>query len=262
MWNRLRTALSIVVLALILAACESLVVEERTDYEALQEATDAYLAYERGDCKTASRLSDPDQLAGWEPGELRYSTLLLHGFCDELNGDTTAARGIYDQLVQEAPGSFAARDARERSRILRINESDPSHAAWIRDARQRAMQAREAAPREPLERSQAKYPPIARSSGIEGYAVIEFGVTPQGKTSDPVVIESKPPLVFDGVAVRAVRSWKFSGDNSAGSNDFQVIRLVFMNDDPAPRKMEEASGDQAADAAEDAVDAELTEEAP
>lgn len=218
-----------------------------TDVEAFQDASDAYIAYEAGDCETTMRLSAPERLASWEPTETYSSMLLLHAFCKELDGDVDDARDLYDRLIEESPNSFAARDAMERSRILRIQESDPNHAAWMRAARDRAKAARsDPKPRVPVERRPAVFPPVARTTGVEGYAVVEFGVTPRGRTSDPVVIESHPPLIFDGTALRAIRQWEYERRSSASSNDLQVIRLVFVTEDPdAPPDRPAPDGDGA-----------------
>ncbi len=220
--------------ALVLMSCQSFNKSSTampTDFEALQDASDAYLAYERGDCITASRLSDPIRIAPWQPAEVRHSMILLNGFCKELEGDLGKAQAIYKHLIAEAPGSFAARDAKERSRIIRINESDPDHAAWMRDAEDRALTAKsKKKPRKPVERIDPLFPPIARSAGIEGYAVIEFGVTSRGTTSDPIVVESSPPLIFDGASVRAIRNWKYTRRPAAASIDIHVIRLVYLVD--------------------------------
>jgi len=220
--------------ALVLMSCQSFngsPTATPTDFEALQDASDAYLAYERGDCITASRLSDPIRIAAWQPAEVRHSMILLNGFCKELDGDLGKAQEIYEHLIAEAPGSFAARDAKERSRIIRINKSDPDHAAWMRDAPDRALTAKaEKNPRKPVERMGPLFPPIARSSGIEGYAIIEFGVTSRGTTSDPIVIDSRPPLIFDGASVRAIRNWKYTRRPAASSIDIHVIRLIYLVD--------------------------------
>lgn len=235
-WTRSSYAVSISFIGLSLAACQSTVPESPSELEALRNATLAYQAYERGDCETALLISDPAELANWEPSEVRYSTLLIHAYCDELAGDADDARAIYDDLVEEVPDSFAARDAKERSRILRIQESDPTHAAWMRDARDRAKSAQTSTQRLPVERRPAIFPPVARTSGIEGYVVIEFGVTPRGRTSDPIVIDSHPPLLFDGSAMRAIRRWEYARDASTRDNDIQVIRLLF--------RAEAVSGDE------------------
>lgn len=253
MWIRPIAALALA--SLLSVGCETVAPapDLPTDFEALQDTSDAYLAYERGDCSTVFALANPQKLDSWERNELTFSMLLLNGFCHELEGDLEAAKLIYGRLLDEAPSSFAGRDAMERSRIIRINQSDPSHAAWMGNAHERALAAQEnLSPREPIERTTAEFPPVAHTTGIEGYAVVEFGITPKGATSDPVVIESNPPLIFDGAAVRAIRRWVYTKRTKARSSDSQVIRLVFVGDGPIKPtpQASEAVEPGAADAAE------------
>ena len=239
MLTRMRLTFILALAGLFLVSCQSVVAEAPTDQEALQDAVNALLAYERGDCTTASHLTDPGELAAWEPTEIRHSMLLLNGFCKELDGDLEAARGTYDRLIEEEPASFAAQDAKERSRIIRINESDPSHSSWMRDARARAMSAESnKSDRVALERQPANFPPLAQLSGVGGHVIVEFGVTPTGGTTDPVVIESVPPLLFDGAAVRAIRRWEYAPRRAASENDVKVIRLLFQSDDSGPASTE------------------------
>lgn len=241
MWTRMRFGCSIALIALIalcVTSCTSRTPKRADSLEPQREANDAYLAYERGDCGTVYRLADPEEVRTWPRNEFRFSTLLLNGYCRELAGEMDAALDIYEDVISDSPNSFAAADAKERSRIITINASNPSHAAWMQNARDRAKSEQDSAPRVPVERQAAQYPPIAQTSGIQGYAVVEFGITPNGKTSDPIVIDSKPPYVFDGAAVRAIRKWEYTRKGSAEKNDFQVIRLIFTDDDsaPTPRK--------------------------
>jgi len=239
MLTRMRPIFMLALAGLFLVSCQSMVAEPPTDQEALQDAVNALLAYERGDCTTASHLTNARELAAWEATEIRHSMLLLNGFCKELDGDLGAARAIYDRLIEEEPASFAAQDAKERSRIIRINESDPSHASWMRNARARAMSAESnKSERVPLQRQPAVFPPLAQLSSVGGYAVIEFGVTPTGQTTDPVIIESAPPLLFDGTAVRAIRRWEYAPRRANSGNDVQVIRLLFQSDDSKPAMTE------------------------
>lgn len=53
------------------------------------------------------------------------------------------------------------------------------------------------------------YPRKAASRGIEGYVVLSFTVTETGAVTDPVVIESVPPGVFDRSAIRAALKFKY-----------------------------------------------------
>lgn len=53
------------------------------------------------------------------------------------------------------------------------------------------------------------YPRRAQTRGIEGYVVLEFVVTRTGAVIDPVVIESKPPGIFDRAATNAALKFKY-----------------------------------------------------
>ncbi len=224
--NQTRLALSLTLMILVLTQCQSLAPYSPTEYEELQDASDAYLAYERGDCESATRMSSQGRIQAWQPDENHYSMLLIRAFCEEIAGDTKAARSSYEDLVEIAPDSFAGRDARERLRILIIEQNDPDGARWLRESRERAMAAMsDQASRAPIERRLAYFPPVPRAAGIEGYAVVEFGVTPQGRTTNPVVVESSPRFLFDGASIRAVREWQYS---RSAKTDRQVIRLVFQ----------------------------------
>jgi len=53
------------------------------------------------------------------------------------------------------------------------------------------------------------YPRRAQTRGIEGYVLLEFVVTKTGAVRDPVVIESKPPGIFDRAATSAALKFKY-----------------------------------------------------
>lgn len=234
--STLRAVRTVAVTLLLLAGfamtgCESLGPREPiSEFESLQDASDAYLAYERGDCESVLQMTQIPTLEFWEDNELRHSMYLVRGFCMEILDDKRGARRAYEILLASAPTSFAALDARERMRMLRLEEVDPNHAAVIEEARKRALG--EVAERVPVKRTIANFPPVPHAAGIEGYALVEFGVTPRGNTSDPLVIESSPPFIFDGAALRAVRMWEYTRKPSASQSDRQVIRLTFVNEHP------------------------------
>ena len=221
------TALGIV----LLTACRS-TVSPPTELQSVQTANDAYLAYERGDCPTALELSDPRSLELWPFNEIRHSMLLLHGFCLEIEGKTEEAKEIYRRILIETPNSFAASDARERLRSLKRWEDDPEYARWAEDAmKRRASGETMDSGRTSIDRTPAEYPPLARATGVEGHVVIEFGVSPSGETLDPIVVESKPPYIFDGASLRAVRHWHYTRGTSNEATRRQLIRIVFRNED-------------------------------
>ncbi len=53
------------------------------------------------------------------------------------------------------------------------------------------------------------YPRRAQTRGIEGYVLLEFIVTSTGAVRNPVVIEAKPPGIFDRSAVQAALKFKY-----------------------------------------------------
>ena len=53
------------------------------------------------------------------------------------------------------------------------------------------------------------YPRRAQTRGIEGYVILEFTVTKTGAVADPVVVESKPPSIFDRAATNAALKFKY-----------------------------------------------------
>lgn len=53
------------------------------------------------------------------------------------------------------------------------------------------------------------YPRRAQTRGIEGYVILEFIVTRTGAVTNPVVIEAKPPGIFDRAAMNAALKFKY-----------------------------------------------------
>jgi periplasmic protein TonB len=53
------------------------------------------------------------------------------------------------------------------------------------------------------------YPPLARSQGVEGYAVVRYDVDTNGRVGNVRVVASSPRGVFDESAVQAVSRWEF-----------------------------------------------------
>lgn len=61
----------------------------------------------------------------------------------------------------------------------------------------------------PIVKVQPQYPRRALSRGIEGYVIVEFTVTKNGRTRDIRVVEAKPQGVFDRAAVQAAAKFKY-----------------------------------------------------
>lgn len=217
------------------------------EIQGIQIATDAYVAYQHADCETVYRLTQPDVIDAMQATELRYSLRLARGFCQEIDGDQPAARQTYHRVIDEGPSSFAAEDARERLRILDREVEDPEYLRRVDDAARRVRQP--SMTREPSVRTAALYPPLARASNVEGFAVVEFGVAANGKTLDPIIVDAHPPFVFEGAALRAVRQWVYKSQRGADPDARAVIRIVFRTavdpelvDEAATEAMPETTG--------------------
>ena len=53
------------------------------------------------------------------------------------------------------------------------------------------------------------YPPRAFDAGQQGYVIVEFMLSIDGRAGDARVVESSPPAVFDAAALQAVRRGRF-----------------------------------------------------
>lgn len=69
----------------------------------------------------------------------------------------------------------------------------------------------------PLVRIEPDYPARAAQRGIEGYAVVQFTITPAGTVKDPIIIDAEPDGVFDSAAVAAVSRWKYNPKMEGGA---------------------------------------------
>ena len=61
----------------------------------------------------------------------------------------------------------------------------------------------------PIVKVNPVYPRRAQTRGLEGYVLLEFIVTKTGAVTNPVVIESKPPGIFDRAAMNAALKFKY-----------------------------------------------------
>lgn len=61
----------------------------------------------------------------------------------------------------------------------------------------------------PIVRVAPQYPRRALINNIEGWAVVEFTVTPQGTVRDPKVVDEEPKGVFGDVAINAVLKFRY-----------------------------------------------------
>ncbi len=124
-----------------------------------------------------------------------------------------------DKLLAAAAdlgGSRDVADARKELQAARDAAAarEQQRADAARQRAERAAQPAAAAappPRMPKARRRTapQYPADAERRGIEGYAIVEFALTPDGHTRDLRVTDSSPRGVFDDASLDAVRTWRF-----------------------------------------------------
>ena len=61
----------------------------------------------------------------------------------------------------------------------------------------------------PIVKVNPQYPRRAQTRGIEGYVIVEYWVTKTGAVRDPVVIDAKPPGIFNRAAINAALKYKY-----------------------------------------------------
>ncbi len=54
-----------------------------------------------------------------------------------------------------------------------------------------------------------KYPVNARIAGKQGYVVVDFSITDDGRVSNISIADSWPRRTFDNAAIRAIKGWRF-----------------------------------------------------
>ena len=75
-----------------------------------------------------------------------------------------------------------------------------------------------------------RYPPKAKRYKYVGQVIVKFGLDQQGKVTDPYVVASEPPGVFERAALKHVKSYKYKPPLLAGEPthvDEVAIKLVF-----------------------------------
>jgi len=55
-----------------------------------------------------------------------------------------------------------------------------------------------------------EYPRGAERRNVEGYAVVQYNVAPDGTVTDAVVVEANPEGVFDRAVIRAINGWGYA----------------------------------------------------
>ncbi len=89
----------------------------------------------------------------------------------------------------------------------------------------------------PTRALQIDFPPAALAQNIQGYAIVEFMLNPNGSASQPAVVESSPRGMFDSAALAAVKRASFSTSDLADPKKPQRARFKInfsLGDTQAP----------------------------
>lgn len=125
----------------------------------------------------------------------------------------------------------AAREERTRAASAPAPATNRTSAAAAASAPQQAAPAAAGPAKMPKvkRRTAPEYPVGARRDGIEGFVMVEFGLTAEGRTSDIVVRAATPPGVFDKAAMNAVKNWRFESvtPEEAARLPRSVVKLTF-----------------------------------
>ncbi len=92
------------------------------------------------------------------------------------------------------------------------------------DARAAAAAAVILSPK-PTRNFQVDYPPSALAENIQGYAIVEFMLNPNGSASTPAVVEASPRGTFDSAALAAVKRASFATNELADPKKPQRARF-------------------------------------
>jgi periplasmic protein TonB len=77
----------------------------------------------------------------------------------------------------------------------------------------------------PLHNLQVDYPPSALAENIQGYAIVEFTLNPNGSASAGAVVEAAPRHLFDSAALAAIKRATFSTQDLADPKKAQRARF-------------------------------------
>jgi len=82
----------------------------------------------------------------------------------------------------------------------------------------------------PLVRFPPQYPQAALLRKTEGSVLVRFTVTETGGVSDPEILRSDPPGVFDRAAIRAILRWKYQPQlvNGKPASVISYTRIKFL----------------------------------
>jgi periplasmic protein TonB len=92
----------------------------------------------------------------------------------------------------------------------------------------------------PLVRIPPEYPRRAAQRGIEGWALVQFTITPTGSVTDAKVVDANPKGMFEEAAIRSVLRWRYNPKIEDGQAVERIgvrTKVVFQMDPAEKEKM-------------------------
>jgi protein TonB len=80
-----------------------------------------------------------------------------------------------------------------------------------------------------IENPPPPYPALARRKGLEGHALVEVRVLPDGSCADPKLLECAGSPLFGDVSLETIRAWRYRPATLGGHpvESTQRVRFVF-----------------------------------
>jgi protein TonB len=139
--------------------------------------------------------------------------------------------------LAETRGSLDAAVSAKRTADATAAAAKTARAnATVADAKTVAAAAIVLSPK-PTRNLQVDFPTAAEAENIQGYAIVEFMLNPNGSASAASVVESMPRGTFDGAALAAVKRATFSTKDLADPKKAQRARFKInftLGDSAAP----------------------------
>jgi protein TonB len=139
------------------------------------------------------------------------------------------ARVEFEPERADAPVPEPERQAPRPERpVPALDRALPASVAAERIAPPPAPLVEAEAPAEEIHNPPPEYPPLARRRGLEGQALLEITVLPDGLCGEARVVECSGSSLFGEAALAAVRSWRFRPAVRGGQAVAAVVPVRFV----------------------------------
>jgi TonB family protein len=129
-------------------------------------------------------------------------------------------QGDIDAANQRAAQAAAAKKAADAAQAAASAQSAAASSAAATAASYIA-----ARPTAPLK---VTYPSVAADNKVQGYVIVEFMLQPDGRPTQPSIVEGSPARIFDGAAIEAVMGGRYDTSKLTDKQPHRArVRLTF-----------------------------------